>query len=278
MPPFLVVTQSVCCALLSLASSCRYYSSGRTDRLDCYSAHKILRRITIRQSQSLQAVCTIRVTRSQFQLLSCQIAAISESGAFLARWSSTIARPSYDEEFSLRPPSVISDPPVVLVPLAPERLDSAGFAGLAFQAAAGHFADRYFQDCFDHAWKEGFQGCCKQDRLDCSRRSFPFGRARFLGCALSFEAAKRPDPPALLSAPSSWHVLSVPSPAPSPYRTQDLAGSQIAILLAQAAWLLSETSHHSSGVRRRCIRQILIRDDLTVIACFLCHPAFQFHH
>ena len=141
---------------------------------------------------------------------------------------------------------------IVLVPLAPERLDSAGFAGLAFQAAAGHFADRYFQDCFDRAWKERFQGCCKQDRLDCSRRSFPFGRARFLGCAaLSFEAAKRPDPLALLSAPSSWHVLSGPGPAPSPYRTQDLCWVANSHTSAQAAWLLSETSHHSSGVRRR---------------------------
>src|SRR5882724_2190677 len=251
--PFLAVTRSVCCAALSLRSSCQYYSTGQADRIDYRSAP--LGPASDRYSTvPIPESCLHDSSNSRpvpiAQLSNCRRSV--NPVHFSSRWSSANLQDRRTTRNSRRDRQA-SFPirRIVLVPLAPERLDSAGFPGLALETAAGHFADRYFQDCFDHASPERFPRRCNSDRRNCSRRSFPFGRARFLGCALSFEAATRPDPPALLSAPSSWHVLSVPSPAPSPYRTQDLCWVANSHTSAQAAWLLSETSHHSSGVRRR---------------------------
>jgi len=61
--PFLVVTQSVCCALLSLASSCRYYHQVGPIGSIAIPRNKILRRITIRQS--IPASCLHDSSNSQ---------------------------------------------------------------------------------------------------------------------------------------------------------------------------------------------------------------------
>src|SRR5438445_8509315 len=222
--PFLAVSRSACCAVLLLWSSCQYYSRGQADRIDYRSAP--LGPVSDRYSTLPIPASRLHDSSNSRPVPTAQLSNSRRSVNpvhFSSRWSSSNLKERRTKRNSRRDRQA-SFPirRIVLVPLAPERLDSTGFPGLALETAAGHFAERYFQDCFDHASPERFQHRCKSDRQNCSRRSFPVGRALFLGCALSFAAAKRPDPPALLSAPSSWHVLSAPGPAPSPYRTQDL--------------------------------------------------------